>query len=229
MQVPKIAALAAAGAMMIIMASNEAVAQQVGVVGLFKSQGSDAANIDNQKISDLNCQVRRKGIIVGENGDINIAKPNRFIFLACAGSLLSDAAKRNVLTSLISNSKMVAILEGALNDAPGLKGASAVADRHYILKVSHYNNRNTDARERDLARIMAAVQPKADRFIDEASIVVNRSLGIPTPNEVVILFYASPKMGNQFRKNNPDVLNKIGAFNKAHLNDFIYYGAKVTE
>ena len=187
------------------------------------------AKIDKQKISDLDCHVRRIGIIVGENGDINIAKPNRFIFLACAGSLLSDSAKRNLLTSLISNSKMVAILEGALNDAPGLKGAGAVAERHYILKVSHYNNRDTDARERDLARIMAAVKPKANRFIDESFIAVNRTLGMPTLDEVVILFYGSPKSSKQFQKSNPDILTKIGAFNKAHLNDFIYYGAKVTE
>ncbi len=229
MHYSKIATLAATSAMMIVMASNQSMAQQIGVVGLFNSQDSVAVEIDKQKISDLKCHVRREGIIGGENGDINIAKPNRFVFLACDGSLLNDPARRKALTSLVSNSKTIAILEGALNDAPGLKGVSAVADRNYILKVSYYNNRDTDAREQDLARIMAAVKPKADAFVDEASIVVNRALGMPTPDEVVILFYGNPKMGNRFRENNPDILNEIGAFNKAHLNDYIYYGAKVTE
>jgi len=46
-----------------------------------------------------------------------------------------------------------------------------------------------------------------------------------TPDEVVVLYYDDPKSGDRFRKNNGDILEKIGAFNKSHLVDFAYFTA----
>ncbi|MCZ6589394.1 MAG: hypothetical protein O7B24_15775 [Alphaproteobacteria bacterium] len=227
MRTAKITALAAAVMMMTVSTGNEAIAQQIGVVGLFKIDPGAATNVDQQKISDLGCQTRRAGAIVGEQGDIDVKRPNHFIFLACEHSLLSAAAKREVLSGLIPEGEVLAFLEGALTDNPDNDSSSAATDREYILKISHYNNRDTDRREQDLERIMQAVEPDPDRFIDESFIAVNRSMGMPTPDEVVILFYESPERADRFRKNNRDILRDVGAFNKAHLNDFIYYSGKI--
>ncbi|MCZ6508960.1 MAG: hypothetical protein O7A62_00070 [Alphaproteobacteria bacterium] len=227
MRTAKITALAAAVMMMTVSTGNEAIAQQIGVVGLFKIDPGAATNVDQQKISDLGCQTRRAGAIVGEKGDIDVKRPNHFIFLACEHSLLSAAAKREVLSGLIPEGEVLAFLEGALTDNPDNDSSSAATDREYILKISHYNNRDTDRREQDLERIMQAVEPDPDRFIDESFIAVNRSMGMPTPDEVVILFYESPERADRFRKNNRDILRDVGAFNKAHLNDFIYYSGKI--
>lgn len=227
MRTARITAVAAAAMMMIISTGNEAMAQQIGVVGLFKIDPGAAANVDQQKITNLSCQIRRAGAVVGEQGDIDVERPNHFIFLACEHSLLSVAAKREVLSGLISEGEALAFLEGALTDNPDNDSSSDATDREYILKVSHYNNRDTDGREQDLERIMRAVGSDPDRFIDESFIALNRSVGMPTPDEVVILFYESSKRADRFRKNNPKILRDIGAFNKAHLNDFIYYAGKI--
>ena len=40
---------------------------------------------------------------------------------------------------------------------------------------------------------------------------------------MVGLYYDDPKSGDRFRKNNGDILEKIGAFTKSHLVDFAYF------
>jgi len=38
----------------------------------------------------------------------------------------------------------------------------------------------------------------------------------------VIIYYPQAQQGKKFRKNNPDILQKIGDFNKNHLTKFAY-------
>jgi len=53
-------------------------------------------------------------------------------------------------------------------------------------------------------------------------------MGMPTPHEVIILFYASAKQAYRFRKDNPDILKKVGALNKAHPDNYIYCMGRTT-
>ena len=53
-------------------------------------------------------------------------------------------------------------------------------------------------------------------------------MGMTTPDEVVVLYYDDSKSGDRFRKNNGDILEKIGAFNKSHLVEFAYFSASST-
>ncbi len=212
--------------MMTTVAASEAMARQIGVVGLYEVGEQAAATLDEQKILSLGCQVRHKGVIAAEDGDIDIDTPNRFIFLACDGSILADPVKRGLLNKLGLKGNPLAILEGELTDMPTPPATGAVADRQYILKVSHYNNKDTDGRERDLGQLGQAAQSLPDTYITESFIGVNRALGMQTPDEVVVLYYDNPAQGGRFRKNNPDILEKVGDFNDSHLDDYIYYVGK---
>ncbi|MGH7859435.1 MAG: hypothetical protein ACREQY_19085 [Candidatus Binatia bacterium] len=49
-----------------------------------------------------------------------------------------------------------------------------------------------------------------------------------TPDEVAVLYYDDPERADRFCKNNGDILEKIGAFNKSHLVDFAYFSASST-
>lgn len=79
---------------MLTLADNEAMAGKIGVVGLYKTGEQAEAVADDQKVHNLGCQIRREGIIGNEDGDIDINKSNRFVFLACDSSILANPAKR---------------------------------------------------------------------------------------------------------------------------------------
>ena len=148
--------------------------------------------------------------------------------MAYTASAVSGRVRRKALGGLMPKAKALAVLEGNLTDSPDLDTMSAAADRQYILQISRYNNLDTDAPEQDLKRIMQSVKPRPNRFLDESFIAVNRSMGMPPPDEVVILFSASAKQADRFRKDDPDILKKVGALNKAHPDDYIYYMGRTT-
>ena len=75
---------------------------------------------------------------------------------------------------------------------------------------------------------MQSVSPSPNRFLGDSFIAANRSMGMPTPDEVIILFYASAKQTYRFRKDNPDILKKVGALNKAHPDNYIYCMGRTT-
>ena len=45
------------------------------------------------------------------------------------------------------------------------------------------------------------------------------------PDEVVVIHYDTPQQGEAFRRRNPDILQRIGAFNRRHLLEFVYISA----
>lgn len=204
--------------------------RQVGVLGLYRVNDPETAVPDEAKVRDLGCAVRRVGIIGTQQGDIGLEQPNHFVFMACGASPLGDAAARAMVRDLISTGRSLAVLEGDLTDlAAGRRDGQqrdAIAARQYIVKISHYNNRDADGRDRDLAALNVESEGLPDTYVNEAFIGVNSAIGLPTPDEVVLLFYDNPATGDRFRKNNPGLLKRIGAFNKAHLSGTIYYGGR---
>ena len=200
-------------------------AAEYGLLGLYKVD--DAALFETalgafeQDIADHGCALSREGMIVGQDGDIDIAAPSRFIWLTCAAPLLRGADTRVLFAKLEAGAHRLALLEGEL--FAGENGASAVVGRAYILKVSHYNNDDPDRRDADLAALQATVATRADRYKLEAFISVSHAVGMMTPDEAVLIYYDDPGQGERFRGDNGDIMKAIGGFNKDHLTDFIYY------
>ncbi len=217
---------AIATATLMLMVASDALARQIGVIGLYEATKPANISIDMKETGALGCQLRRAGMIIDEQGDIGIDQPNIFVFLACDDSILADTAKRHALNGLVSMGKAVAVLEGALVDMPSPSDNKEISNRQYVLKVSHYNNLDTDARERDLDLLTKEAELRPDAYAAESFIAVNRALGMQTPDEVVVLFYDTPEQGDRFRKNNPDVMGKVDNFNKSHLDEHIYYVGK---
>jgi len=209
--------------------SNPVVAKsgQIGILGLFDVDSSVPSTVNTAKIERLGCKVRRSGVIGGGQGNIEIDDPNRFVLLACDGSLLESEETRGALNTMFSKGKMLALLEGDLTNMPDAGHDSVLSERQYILKISHYNNRYVDDRDQELNKLNQEASSRPDSYVTESSIDVNHASGMPTPDEIVVLYYDDTKQGDRFRKNNPDILSKISDFNKAHLNDFIYYVGQV--
>lgn len=204
-----------------------ASANSFGVVGLFQveSQKQYAQALLNFKetLPQRACKVARQGMIADGAGDIDIAQPNRFLILACENSQINKKEGRSTFASLSAASENTVILEGALAAFPEDNSPSAISERAYILKISHYNNDAPDMRDHDLNTLRKDTLKVADRYRRDVFVDVDRAVGMETPDEVALIFYDNPTQGERFRENNPEILEKVGAFNKNHLNDHIYY------
>lgn len=191
----------------------------VGVLGLYNASSPQSINIDKAKLAALDCIVRRTGIIAAAQGNIDLEKPNQFVLLACAQALPSLSK----LDDLSRSSRAIAILEGDLTDYPEQKRKHAISQREYVLKIGHYNNIDITARDRDLATINREASLLKDRYTTESFIGVNQASGLPTPDEVIVMYYDDAATGHRFRKNNGQLMKKITAFNQSHLVDAVYY------
>lgn len=202
--------------------ASSATAQtaMIGVLGLYEG---GPISLDTTQISDLGCTIHRHGMIGGAQGDIDLEQPNQFLLLACDASVLEDTARRADFAAVTLPGNTLAVLEGDLVNFEVPETASDVSERQYILKISTYNNVDVDARESELAKLDAVAVQLTDTYATESFVAVNHATGIPTPDEVVVLYYDSPAAGDRFRDQNGDVLNLVGAFNKAHLVNSIYY------
>ncbi|MGH1415120.1 MAG: hypothetical protein ACRBB0_16645 [Pelagimonas sp.] len=195
----------------------------VGVMGLFHSDSPTAITLDRTALAALGCSVRRSGIIGAAQGDIGLEQPNQFALLACDTSVLSDRSSRAHLAALAPSSDTLAVLEGDLIDFPVQAAKGPISDRQYVFKISYYNNQDVNARDAELARIDAKAETLEDTYVTESFVGVDYALGMPTPDEVVILYYDDAETGDRFRNANSDFLSEIGVFNATHLISTIYY------
>lgn len=212
-------------------AATPALADAVGLLGLcqVKDMGryAEALKALEKGLGDRGCAVRREGEIAAMDGSLDVAKPDRFLLLECTGSLLKGGATRALFEPLQAVTNHLMLAEGEL-DLFGRGFSASGVGREYIIKVSHYTNRDPNQRDRDLAAIQEEVARRPNRYRTEAIITPSRARGMTTPDEVVVLYYDSPKDGDQFRQHNGDILEKIGAFNKSHLVGFTYFTASST-
>lgn len=212
-------------------AATPALGGEVGLLGLYQVNDAgrygEARKVLERSLGDRGCAVRREGEIAAMDGSLNVARPNRFLLLECTGSLLKEGATRVVFAPLRAATSHLMLVEGEL-DRLGSGFSPSGIGREYIIKVSHYNNRDPEQRDRELTAIQQLVAARPNRYRTEAVITPSRAIGMATPDEVVVLHYDDPKSGDRFRKDNGDILEKIGAFNKSHLVEFAYFSALST-
>ena len=207
-----------------IFTANVSMAASHGILGLFDIEGDDFGRaVTEFSHADGNCRIQRAGIIVGQQGDIDLDQPNHFILLACGDTDIEGPQAQEILSPFSGHADETVILSGPASHFPEDDSPSAIGQRSYIVKVSHFGNADPASRMRDLAALRQATLDMADRYRRETFLKVTDAVGMETPDEVALIFYEDAGQGARFRDNNPDFLEKIGAFNKAHLNDHIYY------
>ncbi len=208
---------------------SPAIAGTTGILSLYKMTDKDSFAAAEAKLANRlqtqGCSIELAGTIIAEDGDIDLFTPDRFLYLECQSAVLGSKKRQMVFEPLIQLSSDTAFFEGALLPVTQ-EESEGVSQRSYILKISHYNNLDPAQRDRDLAAIGESLEGRADIYINQADISVSEAYGTKTPDEAVILYYKSAEAGERFRAANKPILKKIGAFNKNHLGDYVYYVAK---
>jgi hypothetical protein len=220
-----------AAAIIALTATGPALAGDIGLLGLYKLRDigryREALGVLEKNLVDHRCALRREGEIAAMDGPLKVPKPDRFLLLECTRSLLKQSDTRALFGPLRDASSHLMLTEGELQLFEGAFSTPGKG-REYIIKVSHFTNGDPDRRDRDLASLQKQVEARPDRYRNEAMLTPSRAMGMTTPDEVVVLSYDDPKAAERFRRQNPDILDKIGAFNKTHLVEFAYFGASST-
>lgn len=174
------------------------------------------------------CGNWRRGAVTGTRGNLKVGSPDRFVLLLCSRDVLDSAAHRRALAPLLALEGRVRAVEGPILQRGDEDGSGdAQKGRAYVIKISRYRNLDPDRRESDLAEINALADERADSWKTEALVRGASAVGMPTPDEVVVIHYETPEQGKAFRRRNPDILERIGAFNGEHLLEFVYISATV--
>lgn len=172
------------------------------------------------------CNQWRRGAVAGMQGNLDIGAPARFVLFACRAEILHNAERRQALAAVLAAGKDAIAVEGPLVlGGPDATGPGAPGGRAYVLKISRYNNTDPDRRDSDLDSIDKQAAGRADAWKMEAQVAGLRAVGMPTPDEVVVIHYDDAAQGERFRQQNPDILKRIGAFNRRHLIEFTYISA----
>lgn len=196
------------------------LAGQVGVVGLYEN----GTAINESAVAALGCSVKREGIIAAAQGKLSppMPQPDQFVVLDCDQSVLATADRRNSVSTLFPDGEAIAVFEGALTEFQTADDTTDVSQRQYILKLGYYNNADTDGREADLSALDVKASSLDGHWTNEAYLDVYSTIGMPTPDEVVVIHYENAEIAEKFRDLNSDILQDVGTFNDAHLTSFTY-------
>ncbi|MEH6347414.1 MAG: hypothetical protein V7785_20120 [Bermanella sp.] len=214
--------------MALLLLSNTASAQTTGVMGLFQSSNSGLpSTISKLEImaKTQGCALRREGKILGAQGNYDLKDVNGFFFLECESALLQKEGSEALITSLEQTTENLMLVEGPVSQFGEFSLSKSGVNKSYIIKLSDYNNSSPQHRERDVKALGKIAQTRAHHYKTEAFVRITNAHGMARPDEAVVIYYDTPKDGPLFRKNNEDLMEKIGQFNQDHLTQFSYIAA----
>jgi hypothetical protein len=197
-------------------------AGEIGVLGLIEV--SDPAGYElaldrlGSSLAEHGCTIRRGGSVSGTRGSLELPESNRFLLLQCDASLLAGPGSK-AFASLAPHAKARVLLEGG---SVWSSGDSVVAERVYAIKLSQFNNHEPELRNQELASLGSDAASRPHAWVNESVIAVDRAWGISRPDDVTVLYYRSPEDAKVFRAQNKDILARVGAFNEAHVESFVY-------
>jgi hypothetical protein len=192
-------------------------------IGIFAMFGQGAGKVQLHE-SATGCTITRQGDIVKRQGNLDLPEVARFAILGCENEQLGQ---KGYAEELFVEADPLILVEGGLKALSGQAPAADVGQRSYIIKLSHYNNADPQARDADFKAIGKAVAPLDEKYHPELFVAVRRAVGMQTPDELAVIYYDSPEAGSRFRETNQAILEMVGAFNKSHMKSFVYLYAKV--
>lgn len=175
-------------------------------------------------LQDAGCSLHRSGTISGSLGPLDWPQMKGFRLYRCASPVLGALSASGASALLARHGQQPVLFEGSLTlfpaDAPD-------AEAEYIVKLSHYNNLDTEQRAADLTTLGSVISDLENVWQTEAVLTPATALGTLRPDDITFLYYSTGAEAEAFRAANPGVLEQVGQFNKAHLTAFTYLGATV--
>lgn len=196
-----------------------------GLLIVFDSKNRNVSE-GQTELTKLGCRVWRQGKM-STSGTMTIGAVDRFILAQCKKSVLAKEESRGMLQSRFRKDQVGLILEGNfIRKELNFADTNTAQSRGYLIKISRFNNLHSE-RDSEENNIDSTANKRTEKWKTEARIRVHHAVGIATPDEVGVIYYASPKMMNEFVKNSPDLVDEIGSFNRRHLIEAKYLTLEV--
>lgn len=170
------------------------------------------------------CTPFRAANVGGAQGDPRWEGTSRWRVYRCAQPVLAALRDSGYAEALVRAGGR--LIEGTLAAAPG--DSSAPVGSESIVKVSYFNDIDPEGRASDLAKLSSDAAGLADTWSPDAQLVPTASLGVARPDAIDFIYYREAGQGQRFRDANPDILQRIGAFNTGHTTAFTYIGGMYT-
>jgi len=165
------------------------------------------------------CTSFRKGQLLGGNGSFQWDQANQFSIFVCQSPVLADLVGQGHYSALVGIAENISMIEGDLHR---LSDSEPSNSSEYIIKISYFNNLKTAARGEALSYIGGEARTIDGAWVDDAILIPTASMGLMQPDDLTFIYYPKAGQGETFRKENSEILKKIGAFNQEHLTHFIY-------
>lgn len=176
--------------------------------------------------SGAGCELQRSGDVNQAQGPLAWPESEMFRLYQCNESVLDALVEAGVSEKLSVGSKQPVIAEG---DFIKLEAPMPPAAAQYIIKVSYFNNLDGALRNKDLAALDASVSLEQGVWHTEGVLIPTKTVGTIRPDELTFLYYDSAEIAGRFRDDHPEILEKVGMFNGAHLTSFVYLVTSVTK
>jgi len=173
-------------------------------------------------LSDAGCNLLRSGKFSGAIGPLEWPEMDQFRLYECNNSVLPDLLALGTERMLSRRPRHPVLIEGALDLTTTPEPPRAV---EYIIKVSHYKETDSTARDKHLKELNASVIGLDGVWHTEGALIPSVASGATRPDELTFIYYESSDSAKAFREAHPEVLESVGRFNNAHITSFIYFGA----
>lgn len=168
------------------------------------------------------CDVVRKGTIGGANGPFKVGAADRFAVATCPPGYLGTHLDK--IATAADTAGAGRVMTGEFSS---LRTASGGADAAYIMKLSYFDTAKTaEDRQEALNQLNTDAFGRDGAWTIDASLQVEYAVGLEAPDSIDVIYYESPEVGADFRKNNGDIMGRVGAFNKTFVTTYTYlFGA----
>lgn len=215
-------------------------AQFASILFIVSAYGASAANADNfgllavyergsshnfGKLKSMGCRVWRAGAIGSFRGEFDIRQGRQFALVECQGSVLEKATTRSRLKDALGFLDGGLLLEGEfLLREQEFSTNPDTLDRHYVIKIGRFNNRDVDARQREGAAFFEAAKASPNVFSIEAKFSTSRAVGTSTPDTVEVFYYKNRAVADAFVADVPALIENSHIYNATHFDEFVYFG-----
>lgn len=195
--------------------SAATTAQSEGLLVVFNDT-TNSLQAGKDKLEAKDCKVWRKGSMTAR-GSMDLGRVNRFILADCENSLLESEADRIDLQQSFRSGRNGIVLEGDFirKEVP-FADTETAKTRGYLVKISRFNNEIPD-RFSEEDKIDADGKLRDESWTGEARLRIKSAIGMPTPDEVGVIYYETKTSMQDFVGANPDIVDRITEFNQRHL------------
>ncbi len=198
-----------------LMVQASSAAHSEGLLILF-DDSTTSLEAGKNRLEAKGCDVWRKGSMTAR-GSMDLGQVNRFILADCKQSLLEVEADRAELQESFRSGQNGIVLEGDFirKEVP-FANTETAKTRGYLVKISRFNNEIAE-RFSEEDKIDADGKLREESWTGEARLRIKSAIGMPTPDEVGVIYYETKTSMQDFVGANPDIVDRITEFNQRHL------------